>query len=171
MALLDWQHEFLSSVPDLTGLSHEDSQSVLRVVLFKDGDALLTPDETIDLLVGDSGRLAYMRFLAVGRAQADAAHAGVVAAASEEGRGDDASDRVDHVEAFEPHPDLQGLLGQPLDDLLRLPDIRRLHAYAQSTLLRSIQRLEEVSTPAELAALADAYLTLPPPDEDTVGGA
>ncbi len=57
--------------------------------------------------------------------------------------------------------------GGRLDDALRLPDTRRLHAYAQAALLRSIERMAEAAPDAEtVARLADAYLTLPGPDED-----
>jgi hypothetical protein len=49
----------------------------------------------------------------------------------------------------------------------RTPDVRGLHKYAQASLLNAIQRLADGSTDAaEVETLAQAYLTLPSPDED-----
>ncbi len=50
------------------------------------------------------------------------------------------------------------------------PDLRRLHAYAKAAILAAIQRLAESATDvADVASLADAYMTLPSPNEDEPG--
>jgi hypothetical protein len=52
----------------------------------------------------------------------------------------------------------------------RLPDVLRLHAYAQAALLSAIRRAaDSAEDPSEIRLLADAYLTLPSPMEDNFG--
>jgi hypothetical protein len=163
MALEDWQQQFIDSRGDIPGLERETWHAVLARVLFDEGP--MTTDDTVEALaaLAEVGKHRdYFAFIRVGRAQADLSQ--VIAtresAAAAESSGTPST-------AAPVHPDLEDMFGGSLDGLLRLPDTRRLHAHAQAALLRGIERIAEAATEAEtLGALADAYLTLPSPDED-----
>jgi hypothetical protein len=61
--------------------------------------------------------------------------------------------------------DTQDLFAR-LQNELRRPDVRAMHLDVQAALLRAIERAaDSTSDVRDLGALADAYLTLPAPDE------
>lgn len=155
MALEDWQVEYLGTVPSLTGMTAEDTRAIIGKVLFSEEPENLP--EVVTRLHAGSDSEVKRRFYEIGKA-----HGGAVTLAS----GSTIASASASASTPDEHPEIAAFSAMA-DEIMRTPNVRTLHGYAQVALLNAIQRAAETAeTPEDIRLLADAYLTLPSPGED-----
>lgn len=154
MALDEWQQEYLAGLGDraIPGLSAEDTRGLVAGFAFREHPPEF--EGAMERLgTGGAGEVR-LRYFGLGMEVADA----------------QAADTARHAQQGGPtaerHPDFD-VLAAMSEEISRIPDVRALHAYAQASLLNAIQRFADAAeTVEDVQRIADAYLTLPPPDED-----
>ena len=159
MALDQWQARYLDALTEpLSGTTLDETRGLIARMAFGEG-----PSDTEPILA------RMLNHLAPGPLALRTLEIGIAVGVAQE------RVRTWRLDADQPasaavHPELEPLV-DVFAELDRLPDTRRMHAYAQAALLNAIQRLADaVGSPDDLRLVADAYLTLPPPGEDDLDG-
>lgn len=157
MALNPWQQNYLASVAPLNGLSQQDTAALVARYAFNHHD-----EDEFDAL--------WARFVASDASEGPRLLRLGLAVGYAQGAQDAATNRDESPggpeDSVVQHPDLADL-ADALADAVRLPDILRMHAYAQGAMLDAVRRLADAATTVgDIDALASAYLTLPGPRED-----
>jgi hypothetical protein len=149
-----WQEAFLDWVEPIEPMNLEQTREVAAYFFIKGGDANAIPD-IVNVFLGVGEEIDLMkqsvRMYHVGRLSQKANDLQASFGKALEGPSLD--------------PSLNELFSEAA--WTRLPDVARLHANAQASILRAIQRAADDTTDADvLRQLSEAYLTLPAPRED-----